>query len=420
MAENSVVQPTRQPRWDGTTIGPGDVATFDGRRGPLFGLVLKNIVLTLLTFGFYRFWAKTRVRHWFWRSIVIAEERLEYTGTGKELFVGFLIAMCVLVPFFAVTSVLEQLAGTNVAAQVTQQVAYLVGLFLLIQAAIFRMRRYRLTRTMWRGVRCGLDGKTWDYMKVASGYWLGVLLTFGFAYPWMRVGLSRHLMTRTRFGVQRFGFEAEARQLLSYWAPVACAWLLFFGLLIALLAMTADFAVSAAEGRPRPEPPGPEAGAIVLVMVLTWVAMIPLYVRYRVREFRLFAAGSSLGEVRFGSGLRMGQIIWLYLGAALLVFVLIILLSVVIGGIMSQSLGSGRAGPEVAAAFLPVFFVVLIGLIVAMPIVNLVVIRFGLARAVVGSLKVRNLPAIEGIVQSTAATPGHGEGLADAFDLGDF
>lgn len=59
MAENSVVQPRRQERWDGTTVVPGEAVAFDDRRGPLFRLVLKNIVPTILTTGIYRFWAKT-------------------------------------------------------------------------------------------------------------------------------------------------------------------------------------------------------------------------------------------------------------------------------------------------------------------------------------------------------------------------
>ncbi|MBT5415964.1 MAG: DUF898 family protein [Rhodospirillaceae bacterium] len=411
MSDESVVQPERQVRWDGTTVAPGDVVAFDGRRAPLFRLVLKNIVLTILTVGIYRFWAKTAVRRWFWRLISIAEERLEYTGKASELLVGFLIAMCILLPFFAVTSILEQMASTSVAGTIAAQVVYFLGLFLLIQAAIFRMRRYRLTRTMWRGIRCGLDGRTLDYVKAGVGYWLLVIVTLGFAYPWMRAGLSRHLMTRTRFGAQNFGFEVTARALLVHWAPVAWVWLGILGCI----------AIGWASGDPYPQGPINEiAGFTGLAMILLLVAQIPLYVRYRVREFRIFAAGTSLGEVGFESDLRVSQIIWLYLGAGLLLLLVIGFLAILAGGFLVGPMGSSPAGPEAGLAFLPVFFVVLIGLVVAMPIINLVIIQFGLARAVAGSVKIRNLPAVESIIQSTEATPGHGEGLADALDLGDF
>jgi uncharacterized membrane protein YjgN (DUF898 family) len=38
---------------------------FTGRRLPLIGLLLKNSLLTVMTIGIYRFWAKTRIRRYF-------------------------------------------------------------------------------------------------------------------------------------------------------------------------------------------------------------------------------------------------------------------------------------------------------------------------------------------------------------------
>ena len=39
---------------------------FDGRAGELVGMVLANLFLTIITLGIYRFWAKTRIRRYFW------------------------------------------------------------------------------------------------------------------------------------------------------------------------------------------------------------------------------------------------------------------------------------------------------------------------------------------------------------------
>ena len=60
-------------------------------RGGLFGLLVKNAFLTLVTLGIYRFWARAALRRYWWGSIVIAGDPLEYTGTGLELFIGFLM-----------------------------------------------------------------------------------------------------------------------------------------------------------------------------------------------------------------------------------------------------------------------------------------------------------------------------------------
>lgn len=61
---------------------------YEGRPG-LVGLLSKNYFLTLITIGIYRFWAATRLRRYLWSNIRIGGDGLEYTGTGRELFLGF-------------------------------------------------------------------------------------------------------------------------------------------------------------------------------------------------------------------------------------------------------------------------------------------------------------------------------------------
>ncbi|NQW12845.1 MAG: DUF898 family protein, partial [Rhodobacter sp.] len=52
---------------------------YAGTRRSLFWLALKTSVLTVLTVGFYRFWAKTRVRRFYWSAIRPGGFPLEYT-----------------------------------------------------------------------------------------------------------------------------------------------------------------------------------------------------------------------------------------------------------------------------------------------------------------------------------------------------
>jgi len=57
----------------------------------LFRIHLVNYFLTIVTLGFYRFWARTRIRKYMWSHVEFEGSRFEYTGTAKELFYGFLI-----------------------------------------------------------------------------------------------------------------------------------------------------------------------------------------------------------------------------------------------------------------------------------------------------------------------------------------
>ena len=75
-------------------------------------------MLLLVTLGIYRFWLATDVRRSLWNHTEIAGDYLEYIGTARELLVGFLIAIALLVPInivlFLTTlehGVLGQVAG---------------------------------------------------------------------------------------------------------------------------------------------------------------------------------------------------------------------------------------------------------------------------------------------------------------------
>ncbi|MDP6709654.1 MAG: DUF898 family protein, partial [Alphaproteobacteria bacterium] len=65
----------------------------DGRVGELLPIVLINALLNIVTLTIYRFWAKSRVRRYLWSGMRMTSDRFEYTGSGMELFLGFLIVL---------------------------------------------------------------------------------------------------------------------------------------------------------------------------------------------------------------------------------------------------------------------------------------------------------------------------------------
>ncbi len=139
---------------------PAASTSFSGARGTFFRLVGRGAALELVTLGFYRFWLATDIRRHLWTNTIVDGDAAEYTGRGKELLIGFLFAMAILVPiylaYFLVSVEAERFKGFA-------GVPLVIGFYAFGQFAIYRARRYRLTRTVWRGVRF-LDG------------WLGLVL----------------------------------------------------------------------------------------------------------------------------------------------------------------------------------------------------------------------------------------------------
>ena len=75
---------------------------FTGGRGDFFRLVGRGALLELITAGLYRFWLATDMRRALWSGTSVDGDAPEYTGTAKELLIGFLFALAILVPIYVV------------------------------------------------------------------------------------------------------------------------------------------------------------------------------------------------------------------------------------------------------------------------------------------------------------------------------
>src|SRR5712672_4403188 len=78
---------------------PNRVSFFD-RRSDFRRLVFRGALLELVTVGFYRFWLATDIRRHLWSHTVVDGDAAEYTGRAKELLIGFLFALAILVPIY--------------------------------------------------------------------------------------------------------------------------------------------------------------------------------------------------------------------------------------------------------------------------------------------------------------------------------
>lgn len=390
---------------------PQPAFAFTGRRGPLLQLLLKNLALTLVTLGIYRFWAKTAVRRYFWSHTTILDDPLEYTGTGKELLLGFLVALLFLVPLGLTYAAIDILvAPVLTPARIALEVGYYLLLLFLIQIAVYRIWRYRLSRTLWRGIRFGLDGSSLGYAALSMGWLFLTAVTLGLAYPWRSLALWRYRLAHSRFGSTPFCFEATALRLLPYW--VMC-----------LLVPAAGIGTFAAAMRFAPQI---ESNGVVLALMLTGALVTVAggslcLVLYRVGEARLVINGTALGDVRFTSRLGAGAIV----GAAALVLAIFLAFAsaamtpAILDMIDVFERTKGNAVPaQLVNASILLSIVVIVGITVVLPLLNTVIVQVTVLDRLTATATVDQPAVLEQTVQATERGPAHGEGLADAFDVG--
>src|SRR6266853_1046801 len=202
---------------------------FSGNRGEFFRLVTRGAGLELITVGFYRFWLATDIRRHLWSNSHIDGDAAEYTGRGMELLIGFLIALAILVPVY-LAYFLTGLEAERYKAFAS--IPLFLFFYLFGQFAIYRARRYRLTRTVWRGVRFWMSGSGWAYAGQAAFWGLLMILTLGLILPWREAALERYKMRHCYYGELQGSFEGRGWDFFKrgWWL-----WLIAVSPLIALL-----------------------------------------------------------------------------------------------------------------------------------------------------------------------------------------
>ncbi len=218
-----------------TTAAQGETLTFSQKikSGDFVGLSFKNFLLNMVTLSLYRFWAKTEVRRRIWDKVTLNGEPFEYTGTGKELFFGFLKAMLIIfLPYLAVLLAAQFVSKWFFALLLPMYFA----LFVLLGAAIFMAFRYVAGRTTWRGVRFRAKGSAAEYGWAYFGYGLLTGITFGWFGPAMTMRMEGKLWSSLSFGDKKLRWERSANENL--YGPFALAWIVgivAYGLFIAAI-----------------------------------------------------------------------------------------------------------------------------------------------------------------------------------------
>ncbi len=187
--------------------------SFHGRGGILFAIWIVNIFLSLVTLGVYYFWGKVKVRRFLFGQTEFEGDRFEYHGTGKELLMGFLKALLLFfIPIFLLNSVPQLLKTGPVVRAIAAGLAYGI-LMVFVPVALVGARRYRLSRTSWRGIRFSFRGETWDFLKIfAFGSFLSTI-TLGLYFPFFDAKRYHFMISQSYFGSQKFTFDGCGRDL---------------------------------------------------------------------------------------------------------------------------------------------------------------------------------------------------------------
>jgi uncharacterized membrane protein YjgN (DUF898 family) len=180
---------------------------FYGEGSTLFGIIIVNVLLTFVTLGLYYPWARAKLLRYYYSETEFAGSRFEFLGTGKEMFKGFIKAIGILIVIYALF-----IFGAMGKHFLLIFIAYLL-ILAIIPFAIHGFLKYRLSRTVWRGIHFGYHGDLREFIKLFFKNILITLCTCGIYGMWMSVNLHSYTQNRIRLGNAQLKFEGEGVDL---------------------------------------------------------------------------------------------------------------------------------------------------------------------------------------------------------------
>ncbi|MEK6637601.1 MAG: YjgN family protein [Pseudomonadota bacterium] len=382
---------------------------FEGRWQDFLPIGITNALLNIVTLGFYRFWATTRERRYLWSKTRFIDDQLEWAGTGKELFIGFLAALVI---FFTPLIALQFL----VQALILQGQEFLAGLlglgfyfliFYLTGLAIFRGLRYRLSRTSWHGIHGGSDDRGFRYGL--SYFWKTIAgaLAAGLLIPWSMANLWSERWNRMSFGPHMFESGPDWQKLMKRYA---LCYLVPIGAII--LAGIAAVAIGATDGM---------AGGMASagIVIASFYIVLPLMaLAYYASFFREMIGTLSLSTLDFEFTARTKSWFMLFLGNLGLW-----LLALVPGALIITSFGLFSGFANIQPGQNPMLenpvnsILILAAILIPFMLVG-PFIRYRSWRFFIRHLEASGEVNLLTLTQSQTADLKQGEGLLDAFDMG--
>ncbi|KRA55937.1 DUF898 family protein [Devosia sp. Root635] len=388
---------------------------FTGTRRELGFMLLRGYVLLIPSIGLYRFWLTTWKRRFYWANTEIDGDPLEYTGNAIQLLLGFLMALAVFVPLYGLFFYLSTQSSE---AAIIGYSAVAVLVWFLMGYAIYRARDFRLSRTLWRGIRCDQGGNAWNY-AVRRFFWsLLVLATAGLAYPFMAANLWSYRYRHSWYGDRQFGFVGS-------WKLLARP---FYGTYLAMAVIGAvGLGIGSAMGGLPVSGVPTVGGAVVMVIAAALMGLLVLY--YQSREISRMFSAVRLGQAALTVTVRARSLVGQYVlfGLALAGSYVVLAAGglIVLGSVASGAFAGGGFDPQVFRQSLQGSFSVLLaivfGYLLLLGAFSLMVELFlglGFWKLVAQGASIAGLDSLRDVKARGEDTRLGGEGLADALNVG--
>ena len=276
--------------------------SFTGQTGEYFRIWIVNIVLTLVTLGFYTPWARVRTRRYFHANTHLDGHAFDYLAKPINILWGYLIVLA-FVGLYQLGVVYDPM--------------FLIAFFAIYLLAgpwvVYKAMRFKAHNTSYRNVRFQFQGTVGDAYVIYLGIALLIPFTLGLIIPYWIMKQKEYFYKNLSFGDRKFDFTPQAS---DYYITYIVASVIVAGIygLMAFGVFAAAFAgggMASMEGSEAPETW--VAGLLVALYVPVMLGMVFVQIYVYVTLFNYNLGRLLMQQTAFSSTLRIGRYFWITL-----------------------------------------------------------------------------------------------------------
>jgi len=183
----------------------------------------------ICTLGIYYPWAKANIKRYLYSSTYLDDYSFEFHGTGKQMFIGLVRFLVISLLAFSALEIIVVFIPENIEQDIFLgrflDLAILIPYMPILALFIHGARKYRMSRTSYRGIRFGYRGKKKTLVLLLLENSLITLITLGIYYPWFTNNVRKYVYRNARFGNIKLRFSGNSS---DYADIVILGWILTF------------------------------------------------------------------------------------------------------------------------------------------------------------------------------------------------
>jgi uncharacterized membrane protein YjgN (DUF898 family) len=211
----------------GADLGESDTVanykiSFRGNGKTFFKIWIANLFLTICTLGIYYPWGRANTKKYLYSSTYLGDYSFEFHGTGKQMFFGLIKFLTISALMFLIFSaVYTYLVPEDKSffehlsiEKLILEEFYFIFLTLILYAPTLALfthgsRRYKMSKTSYRGVRFGYRGNKKSLILLFLKGMAFSFATLGIYYPWYINKVRQYIYGNTRFGNIESNFNGK-------------------------------------------------------------------------------------------------------------------------------------------------------------------------------------------------------------------